>query len=237
MPTVLLIRHGRTASNAAGILSGRTPGVPLDESGERQAAALGERLKVLPLRRIVSSPLERTRQTADALVAAGGPRRIPRPDVVLDDRLLECDYGDWTNRKLGELAKQPLWRTVQAHPSAAVFPGGEGLSDVQHRAVSAVREHDRQVAAEHGAQALWALVSHGDVIKSVLADAFGMHLDEFQRIVVDPCSVSVIRYTDLRPFVVATNTNGDDLARLVPKRRARRATRQSSDAVVGGGAG
>ncbi|NAZ86055.1 histidine phosphatase family protein [Kineococcus indalonis] len=244
MPTLLLVRHGRTTANTAGVLAGWTPGVRLDEHGEQQAAALGRRVAVLPLAAVVSSPLERCRQTAEVLRAEPGPDG-PRPDVLVDDRLGEVRYGEWTGRELKALAKEPLWRTVQAHPSAAVFPGddGEGLAQMQHRAVAAVREHDARVAAEHGEDAVWAAVTHGDVIKAVLADALGMHLDLFQRLSADPCSVSVVRYAPLRPFVLRTNDSGGDLAGFAPRRRARRRRAAgarglaASDAVVGGATG
>ncbi len=237
MPTVLLVRHGRTSANATGLLAGRTPGVLLDEVGREQAACLARDLASLTLARIVASPLERTLATAQALVAVGGTARRPRPDVTTDERLLECDYGDWTGRSIAELVKEPAWRTVQAHPSAVQFPGGETLRSVQQRAVDAVRAHDAAVEAEHGPHAVWVAVSHGDVIKAVLADALGTHLDAFQRIVVDPCSVSVVSYAPLRPFVLRTNGSGLGLEALAapPKRRRRRAA--SSDAVPGGGAG
>lgn len=231
MPTVLLVRHGRTGANASGVLAGRTPGIGLDDAGQGQAAELGRRLADVPLARVVSSPLERCLQTAEALSssAAGG--------VAVDERLLEADYGDWTGRRLSDLARTKLWRVVQDHPSAAVFPGptGESMAAVAARAVSAVRDHDSQVAAEYRGEAVWAAVTHGDVIKAVLADALGLHLDSFQRIVVDPCSVSIVRYTERRPFVVRTNDTSGSLAALRPARRSRR--RPSSDAAVGGGAG
>ena len=239
MPTVLLVRHGRTAANAAAVLAGRSPGVDLDDTGRAQADRLAERLATLPLHAAVTSPLERCRQTADVLLGRGGTRAVPRPAAVVEDRLAECDYGDWTGKELRSLVRDPMWKVVQAHPSAATFPGGESLRDVQHRSVAAVREHDARVADEHGDDALWLAVAHGDVLKSVLADALGSHLDEFQRIVVDPCSVSVVRYTALRPFVLRMNSAGDDLAPLVPtgRRRRRRASPATSDAVVGGGRG
>ncbi|MEJ5946052.1 histidine phosphatase family protein [Pseudokineococcus basanitobsidens] len=237
MPTLLLVRHGRTAANATGVLAGRTPGVELDESGRAQAAALAERLAGVPLAAVVASPLERTVATARALLAVGGTSRRPRPALEEEPRLLECDYGSWTGRPLKELAREPHWAVVQGHPSAAQFPGGESLRDVQARALAAVREHDARVQAEHGADAVWVAVSHGDVIKAVLADALGQHLDSFQRVVVDPASVSVVRYTPLRPFVVRTNDTGGDLSGLVPPARRRRRRATSSDADVGGGAG
>jgi broad specificity phosphatase PhoE len=85
---------------------------------------------------------------------------------------------------------------------------------------------------------VYGVVSHGDVIKAVLADALGMHFDQFQRLVVDPSSVSIVTYTPLRPFVVRVNDMGSDLGFLVPrKKRSRRARSAASDAVVGGGAG
>ncbi|MBA2639830.1 MAG: MSMEG_4193 family putative phosphomutase [Nocardioidaceae bacterium] len=233
MPTVLLVRHGRTRANDEGVLAGRTPGVHLDEGGQQQATRAGERLGVLTLARVVSSPLERTVETARAIVRAqvGGPR------LRRDRGLIECGYGAWTGRRLKELAKDPLWRTVQAHPSAVVFPEGEALADVQHRAVAAVRRHDAAVQAEQGPHAVWAAVSHGDVIKAVVADALGLHLDQFQRIMADPCSVTVIRYTPQRPFVLHLNDHGSDLSSLRHRPKGRRTRTVSSDAAVGGGAG
>jgi probable phosphomutase (TIGR03848 family) len=230
--TVILLRHGRTTANTSGVLAGWTPGVLLDETGAAQVRAVGERLAKVPLAAVVSSPLERCRQTADA-VAEG--RDL---EVQSDDRLGEARYGDWTGRTLKDLVKEPLWKVVQQHPSAAVFPGpeGEGLAQTQARAVSAVREWN----AKLGPGAVWLACSHGDVIKAILADALGIHLDAFQRIVVDPGSLSVVRYTPLRPFVVTMNSSAGSLEHLRPparKRRRRKGDSASSDAVVGGGVG
>ncbi|MFC5999511.1 histidine phosphatase family protein [Quadrisphaera sp. GCM10027208] len=236
MPTVLLVRHGRTTANADGTLAGRTPGIGLDDTGRDQARALADRMAALPLREVLSSPLERCVRTAESIVATGGTRTVPRPGLRVDERLAECDYGEWTGRSLRELAKDPMWPVVQAHPSAAVFPGGESMRAMQHRAVDAVREADARVEAEYGPDAVWVAVSHGDVIKAVLADALGAHLDAFQRVAVDPCSVSAVRYTPLRPFVLRLNDTGD-LGSLVPPRRRRRRSRRESEAAVGGGAG
>jgi probable phosphomutase (TIGR03848 family) len=227
--TVILLRHGRTTANAGGVLAGWTPGVQLDDAGTAQVRAVGERLAKVPLAAIVSSPLERCRQTADA-VASG--REL---EVQTDDRLGEARYGDWTGRTIKELVKEPLWKVVQQHPSAAVFPGpeGEGLAQTQVRAVAAVREWN----AKLGPDAVWLACSHGDVIKAILADALGLHLDQFQRIVVDPASVSVVTYTETRPFVVRINDTGGDVSGLIPPPRKTRRKKASSDAVVGGGAG
>jgi len=119
---------------------------------------------------------------------------------------------------------------LQAHASAAEFPGGEALRDVQARAVTAVRDWNRRL----GDDAVYAICSHGDVIKAILADALGMHLDLFQRIQVDPCSLSVVRYTRLRPFVERTNDTGGGVEHLIPKPSRRH---RPSEAAAGRGTG
>ena len=243
MATLVLVRHGRTTANASGVLAGRLPGVRLDDVGAQQARRAGERLAAVRLAALVSSPMERCKQTAKALNAA----REEPVRISSEKGLSECDYGEWQGRTLKELAKEPLWKVVQTQPSAAAFPGGESLPAMQARAVAAVRRRDADVEAEHGAGAVWVAVSHGDIIKSILADALGMHLDLFQRIFVDPASISVIRYTGTRPYVVASNTHEGSLEWLnapPPKPRSRRrkapagaATADADDAAVGGGAG
>jgi probable phosphomutase (TIGR03848 family) len=229
--TLILLRHGKSTANGAGVLAGRSPGVGLDDTGAAQASKLVERLAGVPLAEIVCSPMERCAQTVAPLAADRGLTPVTEPE------LSEVDYGSWTGSALKTLCKEPLWRVVQAHPSAAVFPGGEGLAGMQARAVAAVRRHDARIAAEHGPHAVWLACSHGDVIKAVLADAFGMHLDAFQRIVVDPASISVVTYTDTRPFVARVNDTGGDVAALIPPKKKRGRRKPSSDAVVGGGAG
>ncbi|MDO4030455.1 histidine phosphatase family protein [Clavibacter michiganensis] len=226
MATVILVRHGRTTANATGILAGRTPGVDLDDTGREQADRAGDRLAAVPLAAVVCSPLQRCWETAQRILE----RQPGKPAQPVDPDLTECDYGDWQGRPLSELATEDLWKTVQAHPSAVVFPGGESMAGMQARAVAAIRRHDAEIEAEHGPGAVWVAVSHGDVIKSILADAYGMHLDLFQRIDVGPASVSIVRYGAGRPTVHATNTDAGDLSWLA-------ASIGSGDAPVGGGAG
>ena len=233
MATVILVRHGRTTANATGTLAGRLPGVRLDDTGLAQARRTGERLAVVPLAAVVSSPLERCRQTAREIVRA----RDARIPIATDRGITECDYGEWQGRPLKDLAKEKLWSTVQTQPSAAQFPGGESMIAMQARAVAAVRRRDAAIEEQHGADAVWVAVSHGDIIKSVLADALGMHLDLFQRLNVDPASISIVRYTTTRPFVLATNTHAGDLSWLAPAPKKGGRRRASTDAVVGGGAG
>ncbi|MBD0837998.1 histidine phosphatase family protein [Streptomyces sp. TRM68416] len=226
MPTLILVRHGRSTANTEGLLAGRMPGVALDERGTAQAAALPGRLAGLPISEVVTSPLQRCRETIRPLLDAR-PELEPRTE----DRIGECDYGDWSGRKLSELGDEPLMEVVQAHPSAAAFPGGESMRAMQTRAAEAVREWNARVEREHGADAVYLMCSHGDIIKSLVADALGLHLDLFQRISVEPCSITAIRYTRLRPFLVRLGDTGD-FASLAPREEP-----PAGDAPVGGGAG
>ena len=231
MATVLLLRHGRTTANADGTLAGHQP-TELDDVGRAQAAAVGARLVAAGLapHLVVTSPLLRCRQTVDVA--------LPNATVVEDARLVECDYGDWSGKPLKTLAKQPLWQVVQAHPSAAAFPGGESMAAMSARAIAAIRDADARATREHGPGAVVLVCSHGDVIKAIVADAMGLHLDLFQRLSVDPASLTVIRYTPLRPFLLRLNDVGGDLAGIKPpKPRRGRARWSTSDAEVGGGAG
>ncbi|WP_461143189.1 MSMEG_4193 family putative phosphomutase [Salinifilum aidingensis] len=226
MATLVLVRHARSTSNGSGTLAGRTPGVELDETGRGQAAGLPGRLRGLPLHRVVASPLRRCGDTVRGVAAERGLR------VVTDERWSEVDYGDWTGCRLAELTELPLWRVVQQQPAGAVFPGGEGLAAMQARAVAAARECDRSLESEVGEHGVAVVCSHGDVLKSVLADALGAHLDLFQRIVVEPASVSVVRYTASRPFVLRLNDTGGDLSGLAPQEGS-----SGGEATVGGDTG
>lgn len=237
MTTLLLVRHGLTAMTGP-VLAGWTPGVRLDDRGREQAARLAGRLASLPIAAVVTSPLERCAETAAAIASRLDGRA---GDVETDERFGEVRYGDWTGRPLKELAKEPLWRVVQEHPSAVRFPGedGESLAAAQHRAVTAVRDWNARIAAEHGPDALYAVCSHGDIIKAIVADALGLHLDQFQRIQADPASLTAIRYTETRPFVVRVNDTGGDVAGLAPPPREEGSGKDGlgpGDAPVGGGA-
>jgi probable phosphomutase (TIGR03848 family) len=222
--TVILARHGRTVANATGVLAGRTPGIRLDDVGVRQAEAAARRLDGLRLAAAVTSPLERCKDTASILLRGTGVRaRVERG-------LTECDYGEWTGRPMKELAQEELWKVVQAHPAGVRFPGGEAMAEMSARAIRAVRAWDTRVTDSGGEDAVWLAVAHGDVIKSVLADALGVHLDAFQRIVVDPASLSVVRYTPQRSYVLSVNTSAGSLAHLAKQE-------ELPEEKVGGGAG
>ncbi|MEO9138819.1 MAG: MSMEG_4193 family putative phosphomutase [Jatrophihabitans sp.] len=227
MSTVLLVRHGLTHLTGP-VLAGRTPGLHLDDRGHKQAAAVAARIAAIPLAAVVTSPLDRCLETAQTIASA----QASAPPWHVEERLIECGYGDWTGKPIKDLTKDPLWKVVQAQPSAVRFPNGEALADMSARAVGAVRDWDQRL----GDDAVWVACAHGDIIKAVVADALGLHLDQYQRIVADPCSVTVIRYTPTRPYVIRANDVGGDLTAFVPaKRRRRKAAGQ--DATIGGGAG
>jgi len=234
---VIMLRHARSTANGDGVLAWRLPGVGLDDHGRGQATDLIGRLAQVPLAAVVHSPLQRCAETVLPLT------RERNLEPIVEEQLSEVDYGEWSGRKLSDLVEEPLWRVVQHNPSAAVFPGGEGLADVHARAVAAVRRLDAAITREHGEHAVWLLCSHGDVIKALLADALGQHLDSFQRIVIDPASISVVRYSPLRTFVLRVNDCGGSLESIVPRPDEKKPGQGSgspadgSDAVVGGTTG
>jgi len=199
---LLLMRHGRTDANAQGILAGRAPGVVLDEVGRASAQLLSERLSAVPVAHVVTSPLERTVETAALAFADSIP-------VTHDVRLIECDYGDWQGQPLAELMTHELWPIVQQRPDEMIFPNGEAMLDMSKRAVASVREWDARLTTEHGDKVIWAAVSHGDVIKAICADALGMPLAKFQRLMIEPASISVISYGEHGSSVVKLNDTGE----------------------------
>ena len=200
---VLLVRHGQTPTTGA-TLPGRAKGLHLADSGVAQAQAAAERIAGLKnVAAVYASPLERTRETAKPIAAARGLK------VQIHRGLLECEFGDWTGAKLSDLRKLPEWRTVQSYPSGFRFPNGESFAEMQTRMVGTIDE----LVARHPGQTIVA-VSHADPIKAALAQALGTHLDLFQRSVVSPCSISAVLYSSGGPAVLASNSTGDDLARL-----------------------
>lgn len=211
MTTVLLVRHGLTAQTDL-TLPGRTPGLDLDERGRPQAERLVERLRDVTLAAIVSSPMERCLQTVAPLATT------LQLDVQQEPGLIEADYGEWTGRRLRDLAREPLWKVVQQHPSGVTFPGGEAMRDMQARAVGAIRTWNSRL----GPDATWLACSHGDPLRAIIADALGLHFDQFQRVGVSPASVTVVRYDALRSVVTRLNDDGTRLADLL-KPAARRA--------------
>ena len=200
---VLLVRHGQTPTTGA-TLPGRARGLHLADSGRAQAEAAAARIGQLKkVSAIYASPLERTRETAKPIAATLGLK------VQIDRGLLECEFGDWTGAKLGDLRKLPEWNTVQRYPSGFRFPNGESFAEMQTRMVGALDN----LVARHPGETIVA-VSHADPIKAAVAQALGTHLDLFQRIVISPCSISAILYSSGGPAVLATNSTGDNLSAL-----------------------
>ena len=198
---LVLARHAVTAQTGP-LLSGRRPGIALSEEGRRQADALGDRLADLPVAAVYASPIERTTETAQAVA---GRHHLP---VLALSGVLEADYGEWTGQKLADLAKTELWKVVQRAPSRASFPGGESLAAMQARMVGALDA----VVADHPGE-LVVVVSHADPIKAAIAHYTGVHLDLFQRIVVNPASVSAFAFSGAGVALVKCNDTGvlDDL--------------------------
>lgn len=201
--TVLLVRHGQTPTTGA-ILPGRTPGLHLADTGTAQAERAAARIAELSnVGAIYASPMERTQDTAAPIAKATKLRIRTRAG------LNECDFGEWTGKKLSDLRKKKEWEAVQKFPSGFRFPGGESFAEMQARVYGTVTE----LAAQHPGETIVA-VSHADCIKAVVAQAMGTHLDLFQRIVVSPCSISAIVITSGGPIVLAVNSTGDDLKSL-----------------------
>ena len=201
--TVLLVRHGTTPTTGKQ-LPGRAPGLQLADAGRAEAEGAAARIaEIEGVAAVYTSPLERARETAAPIGAALGMR--PRTRRGLN----ECDFGDWTGEQLKALSKRPEWTTVQRAPSTFRFPGGESFSDMQHRMVSTLDE----LRAAHPGDVI-VCVSHADPIKAAIAHALGTHLDLFQRIVVAPCSLSVISWSVGGPVVLTVNSTGRSLSGL-----------------------
>jgi len=203
MTLVLFVRHGKTPTTGT-TLPGRAKGLHLSDEGTGQAEAVAARLAELPkVDAVYASPLERTRETAAPIGKALGHK------VQAEKGLLECDFGEWTGRKLKDLMKLPEWRTVQRYPSGFRFPGGESFAEMQTRITGAVA---RLVERHRGGVVV--AVSHADPIKAAVADALGTHLDLFQRIVVSPCSVTAVAYGSGGPAVLTVNHTTGSIADL-----------------------
>jgi probable phosphoglycerate mutase len=222
---LVLIRHAHSQSNASGVLSGRLPNIHLSEKGIKQSQQLSERLGNFAVAQLRVSPMERCFETISPWLNDVVLKNSPDFEPIIDPSLNEVDYGDWSGKKLITLARKKEWRTVQESPSRMYFPGGEGIAQMQSRAMSVVHElatlPDSKTAV---------IVSHGDVIKSIVASALGTHLDEFQRIIIDPASVSVLDYSGIKPRVLLLNDTRAVVTDLLqaPKR---------SRNLLGGGAG
>jgi len=207
---LVLIRHAHSEANAAGILSGRLPNVHLSEKGLEQSEHLAVRLGNFPVATLRISPMERCFQTISPWINSIVLPNNPRFEPIIDQELTEVDYGSWSGKKLAVLSKNKLWKTVQEAPSRMYFPSGEGIAQMQSRAMTSVHE-----AVSTKAKGAAVIVSHGDVIKSIVASALGMHLDEFQRIVIDPASISILDFSTTKPRVLLLNDSRSVVTELL----------------------
>ena len=221
MTTVYLVRHGRTPANEKGILAGRTKGVFLDDLGVLQAETLAKSLENIEFKKIIVSPMERCQQTAKILNQLS--KNPLKPNI--DSGISECDYGDWSNKKLSTLRRKPLWKNVQERPSGVQFPNGEKMSDMLDRVKSTIFENASKLKDQDN----MLVVSHGDPIRSFIADSLGIHLDNFQRITIDPCSLSIVRINQGNIQVVSINNRVN-----VPTQNKKK---KKFSSVLGGGAG
>ena len=200
---VLLVRHAVTPTTGK-ILTGSARGLHLSEEGRKQAAAVARRLAPVPaIAAVYSSPLERARETAEAIAHARGLA------VRLERGLLECDFGAWTGASLRRLARRREWRVVQRHPSGFRFPGGESFVEMQSR----IAEAARRLVERHPGRAIVA-VSHADPIKALLAHVLGTPLDLFQRLVIAPASVSAVAFRRDGATVLTVNSVDGAVAAL-----------------------
>lgn len=200
---LLLVRHGETPTTGT-VLPGRAPGLHLSGRGQGQAQRVAERLAGLRIDGVYSSPLERTLETAEPTAAA------TRLGVNEDAGLIECDFGEWTGAELAGLAALPEWQAVQHSPSGFRFPNGESFAEMQARIVGAL---EALRAAHTGGVVV--CFSHADPIKAAVAHALGTHLDHFQRIIINPGSVSVIAYVEGQaPAVLTVNSTLEPLSAL-----------------------
>ena len=195
---VVLIRHAHSEANAKAILSGRLPNNNLSEKGKLQSEELSGRLGSFKINQIRVSPMPRCSQTITPWLQTL-PHKF-QEKLCVDENLNEVDYGSWSGKKLAILSRNKLWATVQNNPSAMYFPGGEGIAQMQTRAMSSIHEAVR--SKNKGAI---VIVSHGDVLKAILASALGMHLDNFQRLVIDPASVSILDFANSVPKLLLIN--------------------------------
>ena len=223
MTTVILLRHAHSVANEKGILAGRASGVSLSTKGKEQAELLISRLGNARFKDIRISPLERCLATLEPWLQSQDTS--VRKKILFDPNVSEVDYGDWTGKKLLALSLRKEWRVVQNTPSEMKFPKGEGLLQMQQRAEKALRQSIKKTGT-----GVSLIVSHGDVIKSLIATALDLHLDKFQKIVIDPASISVLDFNKGSFRLLHLNDLTTNFEYLSQKKR-------SSKTLVGGGSG
>ena len=229
MTRIVLLRHAHSSANAKAILAGRAPGVDLSDRGRKESQELAERLKGIDFSLIRVSPMERCSQTIAPLIDQLSKGSGAKPTIEVENDLVEVDYGKWTGRKLSVLSRDKAWKIVQNNPSAMYFPGGEGLLDVQARAMRALNR-----SANTPGKGPKLLVSHGDVIKSIVASVLGTHLDHFQKIIIDPASLTVLDFNGVDYRVLTLNSTTAPISAYLKEENS---GKKGVAALVGGGSG
>ena len=196
MPLLLLIRHGENDYVKTSKLAGRMPGIHLNERGQKQAQALAEELKDVPIRALYSSPLERAMETAAPIASARNLEIIPEPD------LMDTNIGRWQGKSLKVLRLTKLWSIVQHAPSRFRFPDGESFVESQTRYVGVL---ERIIQKHNKPRDIVAVVFHADPIKLAVAYFLGMPLDHFQRLSCDTGSLSALYIGDMGATLVKLN--------------------------------
>jgi probable phosphomutase (TIGR03848 family) len=201
MSTFIFLRHGHSAANASGTLTGQLPGVGLSTQGKKDAAALIERIGKNRVDRLHLSPIERCQLTIDPWLRSTSSRSLESLQIL--DGLTEIDFGDWSGKKLASLRRQPLWKDVQSAPSRVTFPGGESFRRAQRRAIESV-ESVRAIRGEK----THLMVSHSDTIKLVVAHYLGQRLDDFQKLEIAPASFTIFKGDSKRFSLITLNNSG-----------------------------
>ena len=222
MARLVFIRHAHSTANDAGILSGQLPGISLSKKGKKQAEELVERLGASNFDSIRVSPMQRCEETISPWINSKYSRGMK--SYTIDESLIEMDYGLWSGRKLSSLSREKMWKEIQEKPSTVQFPQGERMKSMQKRALTSVSS-----ALSESKNGTHLFVSHGDVLKAVVASLLKMKLDDFQSLVIDPASVTVIDFDGSKSRLLAFNDSHSPIAPMT-------AMEKSTKALLGGGA-
>ena len=223
MAKIVLLRHAHSTANSAGILSGQLSGVSLSRDGLRQANELTERIGATAFDSIRVSPMQRCEETIAPWMTSKFSRGIN--DYQLDDGLIEMNYGTWSGRKLSGLRREPLWKLIQSTPSKVQFPDGERFTAMQKRALASV--HKAAASKKNGAH---LLISHGDVIKAIVAGLIDLKLDNFQSLVIDPASITILDVDADSARLIVFNDSRTAIAPILKSKK-------TAKTLLGGGAG
>ena len=223
MARIILLRHAHSIANESGILAGQLPGISLSKKGIQQAIDLVDRIGKVSFDSIRMSPMQRCQETLAPWLESAHSNGLKR--FILDEKLIEMNYGSWSGKKLNSLAKQPLWKIIQKTPSKVEFPQGERMTAMQKRAVASVEE-----AVLESSKGTHLFVSHGDVIKAMVASLLKMKLDNFQSLVIDPASITMLEYDGDSARLILFNDNLTHLEGSLSGSRPKKM-------LLGGGAG